>query len=121
MRPLEPLAPHTTFKIGGPADAFVSPRSVEEVSQVVCACEQASVPWRVIGCGSDLLVSDGGVEGVVIEVRDNLSAIRVDGTRIVARARVLQTQRSPRRHAPQGFRATSSPAASPAPSGARPS
>ena len=86
VRPLEPLAPHTTFKIGGPADAFVSPRSVEEVSQVVCACEQASVPWRVIGCGSDLLVADEGVEGVVIEVRDNLSAIRVDGTRIVAGA-----------------------------------
>ena len=85
-RPLESLAPHTTFKIGGPADAFVSPRSVEEVSRVVCACEQASVPWRVIGCGSDLLVSDEGVEGVVIEVRDNLSAIRVDGTRIVAGA-----------------------------------
>ena len=86
VRPLEPLAPHTTFKIGGPADAFVSPRSVEEVSRVVCACEQAGVPWRVIGCGSDLLVSDEGVEGVVIEVRDNLSAIRVDGTRIVAGA-----------------------------------
>ena len=44
------------------------------------------MPWRVIGCGSDLLVSDEGVEGVVIEVRDNLSAIRVDGTRIVAGA-----------------------------------
>ena len=86
VRPLEPLAPHTTFRIGGPVDAFVSPRSVEEVSQVVRACEQASVPWRVIGCGSDLLVSDEGVEGVVIEVRDNLSAIRVDGTRIVAGA-----------------------------------
>lgn len=86
VRPLEPLAPHTTFKIGGPADAFVSPRSVEEVSQVVRACEQASVPWRVIGCGSDLLVADEGVEGVVIEVCDNLSAIRVDGTRIVAGA-----------------------------------
>ena len=86
VRPLEPLASHTTFKIGGPADAFVSPRSVEEVSQVVCACEQSSVPWRVIGCGSDLLVADEGVEGVVIEVRDNLSAIRVDGTRIVAGA-----------------------------------
>ena len=86
VRPLESLASHTTFKIGGPADAFVSPRSVEKVSQVVCACEQAGVPWRVIGCGSDLLVSDEGVEGVVIEVRDNLSAIRVDGTRIVAGA-----------------------------------
>ena len=86
VRPLEPLASHTTFKIGGPADAFVSPRSVEEVSQVVCACEQSSVPWRVIGCGSDLLVADEGVEGVVIEVRDNLSAIRVDGARIVAGA-----------------------------------
>ena len=86
VRPLEPLAPHTTFKIGGPADAFVSPRSVEEVSQVVRACEQASVPWRVIGCGSDLLVADEGVEGVVIEVRDNLSSIRVEGTCIVAGA-----------------------------------
>ena len=113
VRPLEPLAPHTTFKIGGPVDAFVSPRSVEEVSRVVCACEQASVPWRVIGCGSDLLVSDEGVDGVVIEVRDNLSAIRVDGTRIVAGAGAT--------NAAVAEAATSSPAASPAPSGARPS
>ena len=86
VRSLEPLASHTTFKIRGPADAFVSPRSVEEVSQVVCACEQSSVPWRVIGCGSDLLVADEGVEGVVIEVRDNLSAIPCGRHAIVAGA-----------------------------------
>ena len=86
VRLSEPLSLHTTFKIGGPAELFVSPCSVAEVSQVVLACEQAGEPWRVLGCGSDLLVSDEGVDGVVIEVRDNLSSIRVEGSRIVAEA-----------------------------------
>ena len=86
VRAPEPLATHTTFNIGGPADIFVSPASIEEVSRVVVACEHAGEPWRVIGCGSDLLVDDAGVSGVVIEVRDNLSEIRVEGARIVAGA-----------------------------------
>ena len=82
----EPMSRHTTFEIGGPAAYFVRPRSVAEVSGIIRLCVEAGVPWRVIGCGSDLLVADAGVAGVVIEIRDNLSAIKVEGTAIVAGA-----------------------------------
>ena len=82
----EPLSRHTTFEIGGPAALFVRPRTVAEVRAVVRLCAEAGVPWRVIGCGSDLLVSDAGVEGVVIEIRDNLSSITVEDGAIVAGA-----------------------------------
>lgn len=82
----EPLSCHTTFQIGGPVPLFVRPRSVREVSEVVRRCAQAEQPWRVIGCGSDLLVSDAGVRGVVIEIRDNLSDIAISGTTVKAGA-----------------------------------
>lgn len=82
----EPLSRHTTFRIGGPAELFVRPRSVGEVRDVVRLCAEAGTPWRVIGCGSDLLVSDAGVGSVVIEVRDNLSSIAVEGSEVVAGA-----------------------------------
>lgn len=82
----EPMSRHTTFEIGGPAAYFVRPRSVAEVSGIIRLCVEAGVPWRVIGCGSDLLVADVGVEGVVIEIRDNLSAIKVEGTTVAAGA-----------------------------------
>ena len=82
----EPMSRHTTFEIGGPAECFVRPRSAAEVREVLRACKDAGVPWRVIGCGSDLLVADEGVVGVVIEIRDNLSAITVEGTTVVAGA-----------------------------------
>ena len=82
----EPMSRHTTFEIGGPAECFVRPRSADEVREVLRACRDAGAPWRVIGCGSDLLVADAGVVGVVIEIRDNLSAITVEGTEIVAGA-----------------------------------
>ena len=82
----EPLSRHTTFEIGGPAECFVRPRSVEEVRRVLRACVEAGVPWRVIGCGSDLLVADEGVSGVVVEIRDNLASIEVEGTTVTAGA-----------------------------------
>ena len=82
----EPMSRHTSFEIGGPAAYFVRPRSVAEVSGTIRLCAEAGVPWRVIGCGSDLLVADAGVAGVVIEIRDNLSAIKVEGTTVIAGA-----------------------------------
>ena len=62
----EPMRRHTTLKIGGPADAFVQPASVAEVTAVVRACAAAQMPITVVGGGSNLLVRDGGVRGVVL-------------------------------------------------------
>ena len=75
-----PLQFHTTFQIGGPAEVFVKPRSFEEVSALVALAHAGGVPMRVLGNGSDLLVSDQGVRGMVLCILDNLSRIGSPGT-----------------------------------------
>ena len=82
----ESMARHTTYRIGGPARAFAEVYSVAALRTILDICNSEGLQWCAVGKGSNLLVSDEGVEGVVIEVRDNLSTIRVDGTRIVAGA-----------------------------------
>ncbi|MBQ5765381.1 MAG: UDP-N-acetylmuramate dehydrogenase [Clostridia bacterium] len=69
----EPMASHTTFKIGGPADIFVQPATEEMVSKVVAFCNEKEYPIHILGNGSNLLVSDLGVEGVVIHISGGLS------------------------------------------------
>lgn len=62
----EDLSKHTSFKIGGPADFFVKPKNKEQVSAVVDYCEKNSVPLLPLGKGSNVLVSDDGINGVVM-------------------------------------------------------
>lgn len=73
----EPLAAHTTFRIGGPAQWLVLPCSENEVAAVVNACEGAGVPWRVLGLGSNVLAPDGGLPGVTVKLAENFSAVEV--------------------------------------------
>jgi UDP-N-acetylmuramate dehydrogenase len=73
----EPMSAHTTFKIGGPADCFVRPHTNQEVCDVVKACHEAGVPLHVIGNGSDLLVADAGLRGVVMQITDNMANILI--------------------------------------------
>ena len=65
----EPLAPYTWMKIGGPAQYFIEPRTVEELAAVVCVCHAEQIPVRLLGSGSNLLIRDEGVSGVVIRLR----------------------------------------------------
>lgn len=74
----EPMSAHTTFKIGGPADVFVQPANELILSKVVNFCHLNEIPVTVIGNGSNLLVSDLGIEGVVIHVSNGLSEISLD-------------------------------------------
>ncbi|PIW37222.1 MAG: UDP-N-acetylenolpyruvoylglucosamine reductase [Candidatus Kerfeldbacteria bacterium CG15_BIG_FIL_POST_REV_8_21_14_020_45_12] len=66
------LAPYTTFKIGGPAEYFIVVKNSEELSAAVAEASSANLPWHILGGGSDLLVADAGVKGLVIksELRD---------------------------------------------------
>lgn len=80
----EPMSKHTTFRIGGPADVLVMPQTEEQAAFVVRSCRAASVPLRVIGRGSDLLVADTGLSGVVMKIAGNLADVRVNGSRIEA-------------------------------------
>ena len=76
----EPMANHTTFKIGGPADIFVQPVGEDMVSKVVAFCNEKEYPIYILGNGSNLLVSDLGVEGVVIHISGGLADISLSGT-----------------------------------------
>ncbi len=68
VKPNEPLAPYTYFKVGGPAEALVQPRSAEELGAVVHRCLQQNIPLRVLGGGCNILVRDEGVGGVVVRL-----------------------------------------------------
>ncbi len=89
IRKDEPMAAHTSFKIGGPAALFVSPTTVEELVAALQICKQEHVPYYVIGNGSNLLVPDEGIEGVVIAIHKNLSGIEQQGTTLKAYAGTL--------------------------------
>lgn len=88
----EPMSAHTTFKVGGPVDFFASVASVEELVAVLDACRNANAPRYVIGCGSDLLVADEGLEGVCICLGEHFSDIRIEGTRLIAKAGTTNEQ-----------------------------
>nr|WP_263328093.1 UDP-N-acetylmuramate dehydrogenase [Neobacillus sp. Marseille-Q6967] len=78
----EPLAQHTTMKIGGPADIFIEPSSVEDIKKVMNFIKEKNLPWRAIGRGSNLLVSDSGIEGVVIKLGTGLGHLTINGSTI---------------------------------------
>ena len=78
---------HTTFRVGGPADIFLTP-SAEELPAVLSVCREERVPVTVIGNGSNLLVGDQGIRGVVICIGSGMRGIRVDGEKIFLEAGV---------------------------------
>lgn len=73
----EPMANHTTFKVGGPADFFVTPHSETELRNAIALCKREGEPYFVLGKGSDLLVSDAGYRGVIICLADEFHGIEV--------------------------------------------
>lgn len=82
----EPMAGHTTFRIGGPADCFLQPENEEQLIQVQRYLGKVGLPFFVLGNGSNLLVSDAGYRGVIIQVGRKMSAIEVEGCTIKAQA-----------------------------------
>ena len=83
--PNAPMARHTWFGVGGPADVLFSPADSDDLASFLAACPK-DIPVFPIGAGSNLLVRDGGVAGVVIKLNNGLRQIRHEGTRIFAEA-----------------------------------
>lgn len=79
------MSRHTTFRTGGPADILVTPKA-EQISEILALCKEKQIPWTVIGNGSNLLVGDGGIRGVVLEIGKQMSEISIEGTKITAGA-----------------------------------
>ena len=92
----EPMKKHTTFKIGGNADVFVIPRNSQEIIDSIKLCEEFEAPFYIIGNGSNLLVGDGGINGVVIQIFKNMGSIRVNGNIIKAESGALLSSVSKR-------------------------
>jgi UDP-N-acetylmuramate dehydrogenase len=80
----EPLANHTTMKIGGPADILIEPSSIDNLKIAVDTIKDSGIKWTVIGRGSNLLVSDNGIEGAVIKLGSGLDELEIEGTKVVA-------------------------------------
>ena len=82
----EPMKNHTTFRIGGPADALALPKTPEEVAEVVRFCHEHAQPYYVLGNGSNLLVSDEGYRGLVLQLYRNFNDIQVNGETITVQS-----------------------------------
>ena len=85
----EPMSRHTTFRIGGPADYFVTASCAEEVRKIIEVCRRNSTAYYIMGNGSDLLVGDKGYRGVIIQLFKRMNEIRVEGERIHVQAGAL--------------------------------
>lgn len=85
----ELLKKHTTFRIGGYADFFVSPENNGQLSKLVKALNDNNIKYYILGNGSNILAPDEGYEGVIIYIGENMSDIEVSGTKIVAGAGAL--------------------------------
>lgn len=87
----EPMSRHTTFRIGGPADYFVCPDR-EQIAEVLAFAKKCGMAITVIGNGSNLLVSDKGIRGLVVEIGSAMNQIMVDKNHITAGAGALLSQ-----------------------------
>lgn len=79
----EPMKHHIYFKLGGPADILLTPKTIEQVVEAVKFCTNKKIPYYIIGNGSNLLVKDGGFRGVIIKL-SKLQEIKVEEDKIIA-------------------------------------
>ena len=94
VRTKEPMKEHTTFRVGGPADYFVLPDSIEAVKRISSLCQRESKELLIIGNGSNLLVGDKGFRGVVLCFGKAFSGCRREENSLRARAGILLSRLS---------------------------
>lgn len=87
----EDMSKHTTFRIGGKADAFVNARSALEIEKVIHYCRESGTPYMIMGNGSNMLVGDGGIRGVVIHIGSEMAKCRIEGDEVYADAGILMS------------------------------
>ena len=85
----EPMKEHTSFKIGGPADVMIIPDSEGRIVEAVKFCRENNIKYFIMGNGTNLLVKDGGIRGVVIKIANGFNRIDIDGTRVVCQSGAL--------------------------------
>ncbi|MEG2245871.1 MAG: UDP-N-acetylmuramate dehydrogenase [Peptostreptococcaceae bacterium] len=85
----EPMKNHISFKVGGPADFLVKPKDENQIKEVITFLKSNDIPYIVIGNGSNLLVKDGGIRGVVIKIADNFNEFTVEDNTVFAQSGAL--------------------------------
>ena len=85
----EPMKKHISFKVGGPADVLVKPKTEEQLKEIIKFVKNGNIPFLIIGNGSNLLVKDGGIRGVVIELSNNFNHFEIDGNIVKVQAGAL--------------------------------
>ncbi|NLW22628.1 MAG: UDP-N-acetylmuramate dehydrogenase [Tissierellia bacterium] len=85
----EPMKEHTSFKIGGPADVMIIPDSEGRIVEAVKFCRENNIKYFIMGNGTNLLVKDGGIRGVVIKIANGFNRIDIDGIRVVCQSGAL--------------------------------
>jgi UDP-N-acetylmuramate dehydrogenase len=85
----EPMSQHTSFKVGGPADILIEPTEVEELKKALSFVRKHQLPYYIIGNGTNLLVGDKGIRGVVIKVGESFGDIEITGEEVIAECGVL--------------------------------
>jgi len=84
----EPMKNHTSFKVGGPVDILVNPENYKQVVDIINLCKEDNVPYYIIGNGTNLLIKDGGIRGVVIKLC-KLNEITLEQDRLIAKSGAL--------------------------------
>jgi len=82
----EPMSNHTSFRIGGPVDVLVAPADEQCLSEVIRFAKAQSIPFYVIGHGTNLLVRDSGVRGLVVKISKVLDELEFDGSKVIVGA-----------------------------------
>ena len=85
----EPMKKHTTFRVGGNADYFVMPQNASEIKAIIELCKEEDIPYYILGNGSNLLVSDAGYRGVIIQIYKEMNQIEVVGECLKVQAGAL--------------------------------
>lgn len=78
----EPMSRHTTMRVGGKADMLLLPTKAEQVRDAIGACKECAAPYYVMGNGSNMIVRDGGLRGLVIKMNDTFNECRFKGARV---------------------------------------
>ena len=88
----EPMSGHTTFRVGGPADCLIELENQDQLRKVQEYLRKLEIPFVVLGNGSNVLVSDNGYRGVILQISNKMNQIRVEGRTVIAQAGALMSQ-----------------------------
>lgn len=90
----EPMANHTSFRIGGPAKILVLPEDSDQIVKTIRLCKAMEQPYLIMGNGSNILVEDEGIDALIIKISEQMSSVEFDGDTVIAESGILLSKLS---------------------------